>query len=100
MDKIECSVISPLEVFTFGLPYTVSNNRGELIISEDKILFKKDSKVEWEIKLKDLKSVKGIFYLHLTTKDREKIIIRTKRSNLKKIKNLLLEKLNKQKKPA
>ena len=100
MNKFECSIISPLEVFTFGLPYTVLKNRGKLVITKDKVLFEKDSKLEWEIILKDLKSVKGMFYLHLLTKNGKRIIIRTKRSNLRKIKNLLLQKLNEQKKPA
>ncbi|GEM_PF-5742584 len=94
MTEIECSTISLMEILTLGLPYTVSKNKGVLTLANNKIVFKKDSKVEWEILFCNLKEVKGLFYLHLKTKDGKKKIIRTSKKNLKTLKKEIKNRIN------
>ena len=95
MLKFQSSTISLLEIFTFGLIYTTIKNKGTLILEKDKIIFEKDSKVEWELPFENLEEVKGIFYLHLIPKNGRKKIIRTSKRNIKKIKEELLKKIKK-----
>ena len=88
--KIECSNINYRELFTFGLPYTILNNKGTLTINDNEISFeKKECGKKWTYPVSEIKKVSGFFFLVISFENGDKKILFCKRENLKKIKKEL-----------
>ena len=90
MLQVECSNITYREVFTFGLAYTILNNKGILTINDKEISFEgKECGKRWNYPVSEIKKVSGLFFLVISFENGDKKILFCKRKNLKKIKKEL-----------
>ena len=93
--KIECSNITYREALTFGLIYTILNNKGILTINDNEIFFEgKECGEKWEYPVSEIKKASGLFFLVISFENGDKKILFCKRKNLKKIKKELEKFLN------
>ncbi len=90
MLQVECSNITYREALTFGLIYTILNNKGTLIINDNEISFEeKECGKRWKYPVSEIKKVSGLFLLVISFENGDKKILFCKRKNLKKIKKEL-----------